>query len=78
MKRKIMVLTVTALMLTMMVLSALPALAQPADPDCGWWLDRYFYRVTGEEWYGYWCYWGEEDGWQLYSWWNEEQGYYYL
>lgn len=62
----------------MMVGSAMPALAQPADPECDWYLDRYFERLTGEEWYGYWCYYGEDDGWDLYAWWNEDKGYYFL
>lgn len=78
MKRKIMALTVTALMLAMMVVSALPALAQPDDPDCSWYLDRYWVRLTGEEWYGYWCYYEDDDDWELYTWWNEEEGYIYL
>ncbi len=79
MKRKIMVLTVAALMLAMTLVSALPALAQPVDPDCGWYLDKYFYRLTGDEWYGYWCDWGEDNGgWELYSWWNMARGYYNL
>ena len=58
MKRMILVLTITALMI---LSSALPALAdmkdgkegaEPDPPDCGWyesWNDE-------EEWWEYWCY----------------------
>ncbi len=75
MKRLILVLAVTA----MMVLgSALPALAyhsegnpgeheeeteQPRDPQCGWyanWNDE-------EEWWEYWCYWPQW-GWDYVFW----------
>ena len=75
MKRKILVLTAAALMLAMTLISALPALAAPADPSCDWYLDHYFYRLTGQEWYGYWCDWGDNGGWQLYEWWYNDEDY---
>jgi hypothetical protein len=77
MKRKILVLTITALILVMTLLGSLPALAQPADPNCGWYLDRYWQRLTGESWYGYWCNWGGDQGWQLYAWYDNATGNYY-
>lgn len=79
MKRKISMLIVVAMML---VGSALPALAQPADPECSWYFEGLYYLTTGEEWYGFWCHYGEEygedAGWEIYAWWNEEEGYYFL
>ena len=76
MKRKILVLTAAALMLAMTLISALPAVAAPTDPDCGWWRDRTYSNLTGMEWYGYWCDWGEDNGgWTLYSLWNDVDGY---
>ena len=77
MKRKILVLTIAVMMLVVTVFGALPALAQPADPDCGWYFDRSWYRLTKESWYGYWCNWGEDQGWQLYAWYNDDDGNYY-
>ncbi len=62
----------------LMVGSALPALAQPADPKCDWYFEGLYYLTTGEEWYGYWCYWGKDEGWEIYAWWNEDEGYFFL
>lgn len=77
MKRKILVLAVTAMMLAMMVAgSALPALAQrvaPEEPECAWYFDRYTWRVFGQEWWGYWCDWPDY-GWYLHAWWHEDYG----
>ena len=75
MKRKILVLTATAMMLAMMMLgSALPALAQPPAPTCDWYLDYYYAQVFQQNWYGYWCYWPDE-GWLLYGWWSARTGW---
>ncbi len=69
MKRLILVLTVTAMML---IGSALPALAthemgdpsgEPRNPQCGWfenWSEQ-------EEWWEYWCYWPHW-GWEFVFW----------
>ena len=76
MKRKILVLTATAMMLAMMMLgSALPALAQQyPTPQCDWYLDYYYAQTFQQNWYGYWCYWPDY-GWYLYGWWNDARGY---
>lgn len=76
MKRIVVILTLTV----MIVLgSALPALAQnssPPQPDCGWYLDRYIQRTFGVDWYGYWCDWGQDNGgWVLYGWWSADSGW---
>ena len=52
MRRKILVLVVTVLMV---LGSALPALAQPVDPDCGWDWDRYLWRAYEYELWYYGC-----------------------
>ena len=70
MKRLILVLTVTAVML---VSIALPALARheetgdereaPNNPQCGW----YESWDQHEEWWEYWCYWPHW-GWEFVFW----------
>ena len=68
MKRIILVLTITAVMLTMLVagggLSALAQEEAPGDPQCGW------YYNTGEgfaPWWEYWCWWPGW-GWEYVFW----------
>ncbi len=73
MRRKILVLVITALMV---IGSALPALAQPADPSCGWDWDRYLWRAYEYELWYYGCDFGE-DGWYIYAFWNPDHGYWY-
>jgi hypothetical protein len=77
MRRIILVLTVTAMMMVTMLGSALPALADsPPQPSCDWYLDHYIARVFGTEWWGYWCDWGQDNGgWVLYGWWNADAGW---
>ena len=74
MKRKILVLVVTALML---IGSALPALAQPTDPSCDWDWDRYLWRIYEYELWYYGCDFGEDGGWYIYAFWNPDYGYWY-
>ena len=67
MRRMILVLTVTAMMLVTMVVGAGSlAFAQdePADPQCGW------YYNTAEDydpWWEYWCWWPGW-GWEFVFW----------
>ncbi len=70
MKRLILVLALTAMML---VTSVLPALArheetgdpreEPRNPQCGW----YANWSEHEEWWEYWCYWPHW-GWEFVFW----------
>ena len=68
MKRIILVLTVTAMMLATMVVGAgSSAFAQdePNDPQCGW-----YYMTTAEDydpWWEYWCWWPGW-GWEFVFW----------
>jgi hypothetical protein len=69
MRRIILVLTVTAMMLVTMVVGAgLPAFAQdePSAPQCSWYLNW----ESGEEdeaWWEYWCWWPGW-GWEFVFW----------
>jgi hypothetical protein len=78
-KRIILLLTVTAMLLAALVASsALPALAQdsPPQPSCDWYLDNYLKRNFDVDWWGYWCDWGQDNGgWVLYGWWNKDTGW---
>jgi hypothetical protein len=65
-KRVILVLTVTAMMLaTMMAGAGLPALAQdePGAPQCGW----YYNTADRDAWWEYWCWWPGW-GWEFVFW----------
>ena len=73
MKRKILVLVVAAFML---IGSALPALAQPADPSCDWDWDRYLWKQYEYELWYYGCDFGD-DGWYIYAFWTPDDGYWY-
>jgi hypothetical protein len=75
MKRKILVLMLSALMIMTMVatVSAVPAIAQPR---CDWY-EAGFDRDFGTEWWGYWCrdsYYGD---WYLLGWWSSDTGFIY-
>ncbi len=67
MKRLILVLTVTAVLLAAIVTGGLSAVAQeeaPGDPQCGW------YYNTAEDydpWWEYWCWWPGW-GWEYVFW----------
>jgi hypothetical protein len=78
MKRVLLVLTVTAMVLAVMLSSlALPALAQddrpPADPDCDWYgpfsveVWEQVPWLEEEAWWEYWCYWPHW-GWEFVFW----------
>ncbi len=73
MKRKILVLVVAMMML---IGSALPALAQPADPTCDWDWDRYLWNQYEYELWYYGCDFGD-DGWYIYAFWTPDDGYWY-
>ena len=78
MKRKILVLMLSALMLVTMLatISAVPASAQPEAPRCDWY-EAGFDRDFGTEWWGYWCrdsYYGD---WYLLGWWSSDTGFIY-
>ncbi|MDQ3942928.1 MAG: hypothetical protein M3254_07470 [Actinomycetota bacterium] len=68
MKRILLVLTVTAMMLAMMVASiGVPALAQddePNAPQCGWY---YMTHMSYDPWWEYWCWWPGW-GWEFVFW----------
>jgi hypothetical protein len=90
MKRKLLVVMVSAMMLVMMAGSALPALAQsgwgqsgqsgpqqaPPQPVCGWDWDRYLWQTYQYELWSYTCDYGK-DGTQVYAFWNPDWGYWY-
>ena len=76
MKRKILVLMVTALMVVLMVgTSASTALSQdaPDAPRCDWY-EAGFDRDFNNVWWAYWCHWSGY-GWYLMGWWSEDTGY---
>ncbi len=73
MKRMILVLTVAALMLAMIVTSALPALAQPSA-SCGWYEAGFDVSRNAPEWWGYWCHY-RGYGWYLIGWWSKASGW---
>ena len=67
MKRMILVLTVTAMMLATLVIGAgLPAFAQdePAGPQCGWYYNT---AQNYDPWWEYWCWWPGW-GWEFVFW----------
>jgi hypothetical protein len=69
MKRIILVLTVTAMMLATTVASiGLPALAQdaPGAPQCSWYLN-WVVSAPHEAWWEYWCWWPGW-GWEFVFW----------
>jgi hypothetical protein len=72
MKRRILLLSVTAMLVVMMVAtSALPALAQLRTPSCDWYpvsFERRAHNTTA--WYAYWCHWPGY-GWYLHAWWSK-------
>jgi hypothetical protein len=72
-KQKILMLVVAAMM---MVASALPAFAQPVDPECGWDWDRYLWSEYRYELWYFGCDYGE-DGFNVYAFWNPDYGYWY-
>ena len=74
MKRKILVLTLSAmLLLTMLVaISASPALAQPSDVRCDWY-EAGFDRNFNTDWWAYWCHY-PDSGWYLIAWWSDATG----
>ena len=75
MKRKILVLTLSALMLVTMLatISAVPALAQP---NCDWY-EAGFDRNFDTDWWGYWCRDPDTRDWTLYFWWSDATGLIY-
>ena len=75
MKRKILVLMVTALMVVLMVgTSASTALSQEPDaPRCDWY-EAGFDRDFNNVWWAYCCHWSGY-GWYLMGWWSEDTGY---
>ncbi len=69
MKRIILVLTITAMMLaTVVAAGALPALAQdePSAPQCGWYLN-WLAVLPDLAWWEYWCWWPGW-GWEFVFW----------
>ncbi len=70
MKRIILVLTVTAMMLAMMVASiGVPALAQddePNAPQCSWYLN-WLTSDPDTDWWEFWCWWPGW-GWEFVFW----------
>ena len=74
MKRRFLVLGLGALLLvTLLAVSALPALAQPGGPYCDWY-EAGFDRSFNTEWWAYWCRWPGW-GWYLMGWWSDPTGY---
>lgn len=75
MKHRILVLTLTVMVLLLMLAttSALPALGQPDAPYCAWY-EAGFDRDFNTAWYGYWCHYSGY-GWYLVAWWSEDTGY---
>ena len=74
MRRKILVLVGTALMV---LGSARPALAHPADPSCDWDWDRYLWKQYEYELWYYGCDFGDDGGWDIYAFWTPNDGYWY-
>jgi hypothetical protein len=74
MKRKILVVMASVLMLVTMLatVSAMPAVAQP---NCDWY-EAGFDRNFGTDWWGYWCR-DPDTGWYLVGWWSYETGFIY-
>ena len=68
MKRVILVLTITAMMLAMLVAgSGLPAVAQdegPGSPQCSWYKN---WEEPEKAWWEYWCWWPGW-GWEFVFW----------
>jgi hypothetical protein len=75
MKRKILVLTLTTMLVVTMlaIIGAVPALAQPITPSCDWY-EAGFDRSFGTDWWAYWCRWPGY-GWYLAGWWSELTGF---
>ncbi len=74
MKRRFWVLAFGAMLLvTLLAVSALPALGQPSGPYCGWY-EAGFDRSFRTEWWAYWCRWPGY-GWYLMGWWSEHTGW---
>jgi hypothetical protein len=75
MKRRILVLTLTAVMLvTLLAASALPALGQPSGPYCDWYEAGFDVGRNAPEWWAYWCRWPGY-GWYLIGWWSDYTGW---
>ena len=74
MKRRILVLMLTAMMLVtaLAATSALPALGQPAEPRCGWY-EAGFDKSFNTDWWAYWCRYPGY-GWYLIAWWSDPTG----
>jgi hypothetical protein len=73
MKRRFLVLALGAMLLvTLLAVSALPALGQPRA-YCDWY-EAGFDRDFNTAWYGYWCHY-HDYGWYLVAWWSEDTGY---
>ncbi len=74
MKRKFLVLAVTAMLVVMMLAtSALPAVSQPRGPWCDWYPVSFEKRALDARWYAYWCHWPGY-GWYLHAWWSKHTG----
>jgi len=70
MKRRFLVLGLGALLLvTLLAVSALPALGQPSGPYCDWY-EAGFDKSFNTEWWAYWCRWPGW-GWYLMGWWSD-------
>ena len=74
MKRRILVLMLTAMMLVtaLAATSALPALGQPSDISCDWY-EAGFDRSFNTDWWAYWCRYPGY-GWYLIAWWSDPTG----
>ena len=84
MKRRILVLTLAAMLLvtTLATTIASPALAQPRGPWCDWYSAGFELGSRGnnyQEVWGYWCYYGRDygdsQGWWLIGLWYEDYGW---
>ena len=77
MKRRILLLALLGMLLvTLLAVSALPALGQPREPYCDWY-EAGFDRNFDTNWWGYWCR-DPDTGWYLVGWWSEDTGFYYV
>ena len=75
MKHRVLVMWLGALLVvTLLAVSALPALGQPSQPYCDWYEAGFDVGRNAPEWWGYWCHYPDY-GWYLIGWWSDDTGF---